>query len=382
MCENKKRCDTVVWGTLIIYWGIASVAPFASFLHGRWLADMYDLIVYFEKGKWLLDKLPATSEYPQIPTWLFGIDRWLVSWIWDWLQGPLYIALFSGEMLIVLFLVYKALKSLAPRAAYALLVLLPPVMYFSYSRFDILPAFLALVAYSKITQKRWWAAGFWLSIATFTKWYPILLFPGFFVYAMYAEERAQWRVLLAFVFTSSVVVVLSYLQGGITALTAPYLFHLKRGMEYIALPKLIYPLFSGLVPVNLQGYYAVFFLLQIIAPLLLVYFTRIDTPKKLAYYSIAVIGMFILFSRIWSPQWFLWLMPFLILLIEQPRDLITVILFAIVVFASFPIVFDKFGANSVQLVVVGIIYYGMILMFIAYATVRLCCSSKNAHSIS
>ena len=41
----------------------------------RFFNDHYDRTTYFERGKWLSENSPAISEYPQIPTFLFGINH-------------------------------------------------------------------------------------------------------------------------------------------------------------------------------------------------------------------------------------------------------------------------------------------------------------------
>ena len=380
MFMNQERKDLAVFIFLVICWIIMSVTPLAFPRTGRLFADYHDLTVYFERGKWLVKGVPATSEYPQIPTWLFGVDRWLVSWFPEQSQMLLYIAIFQYEMILTLFLTYRTLARLSHNAAHAALMLLPPVVYFSYSRFDILPAFLSLMAYLEASRKRWGMAAFWLAIATFTKWYPALLFPGFFVYAMYAEGRIKWQMLSTFIAVSSMILLASYLQGGWVALVAPYLFHTGRGMEYIAFPKLIYGLISRHWLVSLDVYYIALFVLQIVASPLLILFVRINSLRKLVYYGIVVIDMFILFSRIWSLQWFLWSLPLLLLVIEGHRDVFMVVLFTIVVFAGFPVAFDLFGPDSIQLIVIGTIYYAMLLVFIVQSLFRMRAPPSEAQS--
>ena len=158
---------------------------------GRLLADPYDRSVYFARGRWLTDGMLPISEYPQIPTLLFGIDRLGSNWVEPNLQLVVYISLFSLEMLLALF--YKELLELLPPelSNYAFLALSPPTIYFAANRFDILPAYLCLLAYGAATRRKWTLAAFILAIATFTKWYPVLLFPGYFLYATTKEYKGS-----------------------------------------------------------------------------------------------------------------------------------------------------------------------------------------------
>ena len=166
---------------------------------GRLLADPYDRSVYFARGKWLNEGTLPISEFPQIPTLLFGIDRLVSNWVEPNLQLVVYISLFSLEMLLVLFLFFKELLALLPLelSNYAFLALLPPMIYFAANRFDILPAYLCLLAYDAATRRKWTLAAFILAIATFTKWYPVLLFPGFLKYATTKESKVQWKMVIS-----------------------------------------------------------------------------------------------------------------------------------------------------------------------------------------
>jgi len=173
-------------------------------------------------------------------------------------------------------------------------------------------------------------------------------------------------MLYVFLGTGALIVLLTYIQGGWTAIVSPYVFHLNRGMEYIAFPKLIYTGVSHLVQ-NLKMYYVVFFILQVFMPVFLVTFSKIDTRERLAYYSIAVLSMFIVFARIWSPQWFLWLIPFLVALIKDWRSVLGIAMFSSIVFIGFPVLFDVYGADSLYLVVAGVAYYAILAGFVVRA---------------
>ena len=349
-----------------------SIAPWIFLGTGRLFADSIDLTVYFTRGSWIIDRLPMISEYPPIPTLLFGVDRLLISMFDERVQGIFYIMLFSAEMILILFLTYRTVIRLISYNLFAtIIMLLPPVIYFTYSRLDILPTFLSLVAYFYVTREKWGWAGFWLGVATLTKWYPALLFPGYFVYGIYKGGKKIWLMLPAFLGAVILIMGLTYLQGGWVSVVSPYIFHLRRGMEFIALPKLIYGQVVRFISVSSQAYYTIFFILQICMPVILAIFGKIDSQEKLAYYSIVVISMFIIFARIWSPQWFLWLIPFMVLLVKNWRDVIEIAIFNGVVYLSFPVVFDIFGANSNQLVIVGLVYYGMLCMFIVRSLLML-----------
>jgi hypothetical protein len=370
---NNKHKLFIVWIILLTAWMIMTfLPPVLNGRTGRLFTDPYDRSTYFERGKWLIEGTLPISEYPQIPTLLFGINHLLSSWADPNIQLAVYLAFFSLEMLFVLFLLFKVLLDLLPPGLsnYAFLLLLPPTLYFTYNRFDILPAYLCLVAYSAATKRQWAIVSIVLAIATFTKWYPSLLLPGFFMYATKLESKVQWKMIIGFTLTSGVIVFLSYIYGGIETLLAPYQFHAARAMEYIALPALIDSFIHGLLGVHINSpyFFLLFFIIQVSGPIL-IFFIKLDSLEALIHYCIVVTGLFVLFSRIWSPQWFLWLLPFLIILAKNIKTAGLIIAYNIIAYVSFPVIFDYYGSSSSQLQIAGLLTY-LILFAIMFLSIK------------
>lgn len=365
-----KRKEFIVLIFLLAAWCMMTIIPLSNIQTGRLLVDYYDRALYFEDGKWFITNTPPVSGYPQIATWLFGIDHVASKSFNTNLQRDIYVAFFSLQMILVLFFAFKVLLRLLPsnRIFYSFLVLLPPTIYFSYSRFDILPAFLCLIAYAAAVKKHWILASFILAVATLTKWYPILLFPGFFIYATRQESKFHWKMVFTFVVTCIVILVLGYLHGGKESFLMPYKFHISRNMEYVALPVLMHHFLSNIVSINLDHYFLAFFILQISIPILAL-LMNLDSSDSLIHYSILSIGVFILFARIWSPQWFLWIIIFLILSARRVLDVILIVLYNLITYLSFPIIFDAFGPDSFQLKICGLITY-VILGYIIIRSIR------------
>ena len=324
----------------------------------RLFSDYDDRAVYFKIGRWLIENTYPIGEYPQIPAYLFGINRLFSIWSPANWQVVVFSAVVSLEMLMVLFLVFKLLSELLPArlSHYAYLLLLPPVLYFTYCRFDILPAYFCLLAYSATTKRHWGMVSILLAVATFTKWYPALVFPGFFLYASKLEEKFQWKMILFFVLTSLSILLLSFLHGGLDAILAPYQFHLKRSMEYVALPVLLNDFLHGL---NTPWFFALLFAIQIVVPLTIL-FIKIDSLEPLIHYCIMVIGTFMLLSRIWSPQWFLWLLPFLLLSAKDSKIVWFIAVYCLMNYLNYPILFDYAGSASLLLKFSSLLTYLML----------------------
>lgn len=337
---------------------------------GRLLYDLYDRHVYFIRGAWIIESGPAISEYPQVITFLFGINRFLFSGIDVDLQPVLFAAFFSLQMIMILFLVFKGLLEYLPPSFrnYAYLFLLPPAVYFSYNRFDILPAYLCLIAYLASAKKQWAMAGFVLAIATFTKWYPVLLFPAFFMYAKTIEAKFQWKMVSTFAVTSFAIVSFTYLLGGMETVLAPYQFHTSRSMELVSLPVLLDKASFNLlsIHINMPVIFTLFFILQIAAPVL-VLILKLDTLEQLINYCIVAIGLFIFFARIWSPQWFLWLLPFLVLSAKNMKTVGLIAVYSTISYINFPFLLEYTGWDSAPLQASSMLTYVILGVIIVRA---------------
>jgi hypothetical protein len=359
--NNRKRLFIAGIILLAVWITITFVPIVLKVKIGPFVFDYGDSADYFEKGKWLTDGTPPISEYPQIPTFIFGINRLLSTWIDTNMQFNVFVAFFSLEMLLVLFLFFKVLLEVLPKGLsnYAFLALLPPTLYFTYDRFDILPAYLCLIAYFAATKKQWIMVSIILSIATFTKWYPALLFPGFFMYATTFEKKFQWKMILSFAITSIAILLLSYLYGGLEPILAPYQFHIARDMEFSSFPVYLSDFIRSALDIqrSLPYYFLFLFIIQVSAPILIIFFTKLDSLDALIHYCIIVTGVFILFSRIWSPQWFLWLLPFLIISVKNIKTAGLIIVYNLMTYLSFPIFFIHYGSYSNQLRILVLLIY-------------------------
>jgi hypothetical protein len=97
---------------------------------------------------------------------------------------------------------------------------------------------------------------------------------------------------------------------------------------------------------------------------ILVFFIKLDSPDVLIDYCIIVTGSFVLFSRIWSPQWFLWLLPFLIISARNIKSVGLIIAYNVTTYLCFPVIFDYYGSSSYQLQISGLLTYLILFIII------------------
>ena len=85
---NQRRKLFVAWVVLLLAWLIMTFAPpLLGNKTGRLLADPFDRGEYIKMGNWFNDGTLPISEYPQIPTLLFGLNHLISNWVEPNLQS-------------------------------------------------------------------------------------------------------------------------------------------------------------------------------------------------------------------------------------------------------------------------------------------------------
>lgn len=375
---------------LLIFWLFAITLLRNNFgTRIRFFSDEVDRKTYFERGLWLpRGQIPyrdVLSEYPQIPTFLFGLfqipilgeqNEEIAYWQFS--------SMLSLMMLVVLFALVNQIYELLPNAKYrAFLLLLPAPLYFTFNRFDVLPAYLCLVSFLMMKNQRWDFAALILGIAAMTKWYPIILLPAYVTYCYYVTSRFNWRMILIFSLTCFLIGFPTLLTGGIDALLVPYRFQGIRGLETLSVPAIINGWVTDVWKKTFaERYYVIGFLfLQVIAGLIAV-FARPDKIEKLLQWCILIITLFVLFSRIYSPQWCLWILPFLILESRSRFDVAIIAFYGIITYVGFPIFYDLFGRITDQMFLMGLINIAILIFIAGHSIWKLWFfeKSKSAHT--
>ncbi len=341
----------------------------------RWFNDHNDRWIYMLRGEWFpqhsFPYVNVPSEYPQIPTYLIGLLYLFIPTADVQRVYFLHSSIFSLLMLVSLFFTIRMLYAMLPERKWlAYLMLLPGTLYFTYNRFDILPAFLALWSLWSLRRQKFVATGILLGIGALTKWYPVLLLPVYLSYDYALYKRVNWKMILAFTVTGTLIALPTLLTGGLAAFLSPYLLHAGRGLEQVSLPVLLRLLFwdIGLFPSSVLLTY-IFLALQFL-PTPLSLFARIDTEEKLLQWSILIIGAFILFSRIYSPQWLLWLVPFMILVVRNWFDINLIIFYNLVTYLTFPMAVDLYGFSSAAFKIGGAATAAVLAVVVGLAVAR------------
>ncbi|HKQ33256.1 MAG TPA: hypothetical protein VJV40_08625, partial [Thermodesulfobacteriota bacterium] len=309
------------------------------------LNDYRDMMVYAVRGSWYpYSKKPYTevpSEYPQLATYFFAVPYIVLDFpgpLDTRLIGELEAAVGSGfptnpnlpdsphlrnrlfmryslvfSLLMVPFLFFSVLivyKLRPDRKHLALLMLLPAGLYFTHNRFDIIPAFLGLLAIYLLSRERPRLSAFVIALGFLTKWYLVLLLPVFLTYCYTRSRKINTQMIFVFAVTCLAILLPAILSGGVHGLLAPYVTQLSRSLNQ---PSLFFLLFLfmnrvfGLYVYNIYSAAASLVLQFSAVPLCVT--SRVDSIGKVIGWSLLSILAFIIFARINSPQWILWVSP-------------------------------------------------------------------------
>ncbi|MCE9647949.1 MAG: hypothetical protein K8S20_18290 [Chloroflexi bacterium] len=304
--------------------------------------DIWDLRTYYHDGSWFQRNLKpyrdVFSEYPQVPTYLFG---WL-QWFGRSVERPgiarqIFFHAFTLCMLMIGYINFILVEHLSLRKSFALLLFLPGPLYFNLYRFDILPSFLCIVTLFLIKREKWSLAALVLAVAVMTKWYPVLLVPPIFAYYWSVKKKIPWSFLILFTVIIFLIFLPTWIDGGMSAVLVPYKFHLERSLEAPTLPGLTLEIFRGHLSQILIS--RLFLLLQILFSIISL-FIHINKFENLVRIWIVITGFFVLFSGIYSPQWILWVLPIVILILDDWLDAVLVLAYGLLAYLGFPVVYD------------------------------------------
>lgn len=286
----------------------------ASFF-GRWpLFDWHDMHVYFLSSGWVMGQgtlyRQVPSEYPLLPNLLFGAVRAVsnlvpvisdpygrFAWVWVSLMLPLW------------FWVLHRLIERYPKPA-TLLWLTPAALHFTVYRFDVLAVIYTLFTVEAIREDRLGRAAVLLGVVTALKGYSLFLLPAFAVY-VWRRRNLREAVLASilnlapFVLANLVTLVFS----GVDGLLYAYRFHAERWLNGESTYDAIAYLTGPGIRDALAGVPRLPMILQAACALIAAAF-RPRTPAGLMRAFLFATTGFVSFSVFYSPQFVLWLVPF------------------------------------------------------------------------
>ncbi|MBI4089843.1 MAG: DUF2029 domain-containing protein [Candidatus Kerfeldbacteria bacterium] len=331
-------------------------------LTGFWRDD-YELAVYYNRIEYFrLGQLPNAHQLIEYP--LFGVLYLtvpaLVNDSFEWYRTAA-VAENALMTLLLVIVTWWLLRSFGRSAWWLLAFALPTFSYFTLYRYDAFPALFVAVALWLLLRQRFGWSFFLLGIAVLAKGYPLMLFPIWMLYWLNVSGRSTtaaffgWPVVLVIAPTLVTLIVLSLIVGFEQALY-PYAWQASRQVSHGSALVLYTDYLSSVV--SPAAYATLMYvlakglqLLQVGLPFLLFvaqrFFRRfIQTGEDVISWSLLVLLLFIQFFPYHSPQWYIWLFPWLPLFVRQRTELWLVLAIGLVGYVEFPLAFNNFGSDS------------------------------------
>jgi hypothetical protein len=343
----------------------------------RVINDPYDVTNYLDRGSWIVNgQQPyrdVFSEYPQLATYIFAVPHILGELFRDTVDTYRYF--FSLMMAVCLattiVLIYEQRSD---RKYLAYLMFLPASVYFTHNRYDIVPAMFTVASIWMLFKNRFQFASFLLAISVMFKWYPVILLPIYVVHYYSSHKRINWRMIATFSLTIGLIILPTILSIGWEGFLVPYQFHLERGVnrESIVFLIVILMMAAGVYDQLIQTIvYNVLLLLQVAVPFVSLFGQVRDKVSVLAWSSSAIL-CFMLFAKFSSPQWLLWILPFLILRAQSRRDVVMIVLFDLLTYLRFPIAYDIVDHTNIgafDLLIIANVFFLIYFTFRAFSEI-------------
>lgn len=329
----------------------------------RLIKDNHDMSYYYQKSVWWPEKkMPyreISQEYPQLAILYLTLPRFFTN------NFSIYQKIFYLFNIIcyfvLLYITGKMLKIINKDIKYLILFLLPSFLYFVFNRYDIFPVFLIQLSLFLLLKKRYYLSIIFLSFAFLAKWYAILFLPIYLIYLSNKLNLLEFKLIrrnliLIFLLIITIPILITIFWAGTSAAVSPYIFQLARDFEqggtffiYIRSIQSLLP--SSSVNFFSQGFLFLLLILQFFVPLLMIikssiFKKYIISKDQLIYWMALVILIFIIFSKFYSPQWILWFLPFLILIVSS-KEIILLVAYDIINYIAFPLIYDYLGSYSI-----------------------------------
>jgi uncharacterized membrane protein len=286
-------------------------------------------------------------EYPPLALLPFALPRLAVfgralpfdTYVLLFLIENIIISGLVGLAIVWIFQHWRGRRVVPALAMYALFVTVAaPLIPW---RFDLFPALLTAVALLCVLRGRPGWAGVWLGLGAAAKLYPLVLLPIFGAYYLaQADRRALVRLALG-VAGALLLALAPFALAAPSSLTSFLRYHETRGLQLESLPAgaIILAHVFGRVAARLDWSYGALHLVSPLAPLALRWLplalvaiygavlagglARFREERRahgavsnesLATYLVAALLAFIATNKVFSPQYLIWLLPFVPLL--------------------------------------------------------------------
>ena len=335
-----------------------------------------DLWIYYQDSSRLLEgKMPYRDfalEYPPLALaaftfphfMLLGLNQTFYNYLWAFLVQSAIISTVTAWY--VRRLAEKVRFGLSPDLsliAYCSLVIV--TSFYLPWRYDLFPALLTMLAFTALINRKPLGAGIWLGFGTAAKLYPIVLLPVFFLFCVVESRKSAGLKLVGGFGAALSLCLLPLAALSPTALLSFLKYHQMRGLEIESIPAGLILLAHawGLTSASVVVNYGADHIVSASAPLLIRWLPLVFAAlfgivlwkawsrfrnegragqieaATLLTYTITALLAFILANKVFSPQYLIWLLPFVPLL--RPRPALSLLAVFALTTAIFPYNFSQ-----------------------------------------
>jgi uncharacterized membrane protein len=266
---------------------------------------------------------------------------------------------------------------------------------FIFERFDLVPAALVALSFFFYSRKRYGLAFAILAIATAVKIYPGILFIVYLMPFIVRHDRSRLMRNAALFIITGIAVTIPFIVMAPHDFTSFITYHSNRGvqLESTAASLFLLAKILGLADLNVMYSYGSFDIVSsgadmispAIMPLMIIAIIAVycaqyittgsseeENDKSVAFYSLAVIAVFIVFNKVFSAQYMIWLVPlfavFLIYAEEWERfvEATTILFCAMVLTFTFKDMFTEICMLKTIPVLTLVIRDAFMVVFVGY----------------
>jgi uncharacterized membrane protein len=253
-------------------------------------------------------------EYPPV----IGLGNWLISFITPSSDSHRFFFDINALLIIALFFISAFIvRKIAPKYQY-IFPLVPAVIASLFINWDIWAVVTTLAAIYYFDKKRYEQSGIWLGISIATKFFPIvLLLPIAIIFYRSNQLKKFIKYLLttfSFWAVINIPIAIIYFDGWWRF----FKLNLERGEDF---GSIWYGL--SLLNIKVSNLDLLYPLISLILFALLAYYLlKLPDLPNLSAIALFAVVIFTTISKVYSPQYVLWLTPLAIIALRKDKQLI------------------------------------------------------------
>ena len=253
-------------------------------------------------------------EYPPV----IGLGNWLISFITPSSDPHRFFFDINAVLIIALFFISAFIvRKIAPKYQY-IFPLVPAVIASLFINWDIWAVVTTLAAIYYFDKKKYEQSGIWLGISIATKFFPIvLLLPIAIIFYRSNQLKQLLRYLLttfSFWAVINIPIAIIYFDGWWRF----FKLNLERGEDF---GSIWYGL--SLLNIKVSNLDLLYPLITLILFALLAYYLlKLPNLPNLAAVALFAVVIFTTISKVYSPQYVLWLTPLAVIALRKDKQLI------------------------------------------------------------